>query len=61
MWNLKYNTDELIYKTESGSQRTDLWLPRGADRGTDWEFGINRHGTTKWINNKVLLCDTGRY
>ena len=31
MWNLKYDTNELIYKTEidSGTQRTDLWLPRG--------------------------------
>ena len=31
MWNLKYDTNELIYKTEADSQtqRTDLWLPRG--------------------------------
>ena len=30
MWNLKYNTNEPIYKTETDSQiqRTDLWLPR---------------------------------
>ena len=30
MWNLKYNTNELIYETETDSQiqRTDLWLPR---------------------------------
>ena len=30
MWNLKYETNELIYKTETDSQtqRTDLWLPR---------------------------------
>ena len=29
-WNLKYETNELIYKTETDSQtqRTDLWLPR---------------------------------
>ena len=28
MWNLKYETDELIYKTETDSQtcRIDLWL-----------------------------------
>ena len=41
MWNLKYDTNELIYKTETDSQtqRTDLWLPRG---GMDWEFGISR-------------------
>ena len=33
MWNLKYETNELIYKTETDSQtqRTDLWLPRGRE------------------------------
>ena len=31
MWNLKYDTNELIYKTEAESQtqRTNLWLPGG--------------------------------
>ena len=31
MWNLKSNTNEHIYKTQtlSQTQRTDLWLPRG--------------------------------
>ena len=39
MWNLKYDTNELIYETE-----TDLWLPRGrgSGGGMDWEFGISR-------------------
>ena len=34
MWNLKYDSNELIYKTETDSQtqRTDLWLPRGRGR-----------------------------
>ena len=27
-WNLKYDTNELIYETETDSERTDLWLPR---------------------------------
>ena len=27
MWNLKYDTNDLIKQTDS--QRTDLWLPRG--------------------------------
>ena len=29
MWNLKYDTNELIYETETDSQtwRTDLWFP----------------------------------
>ena len=43
MWNLKYDTNELIYKAEieSQTQRTDLWLPRGRHGrgGVDWEFG----------------------
>ena len=31
MWNLKYNTNEHIYETETDSQtqRTDLWLTKG--------------------------------
>ena len=31
MWNLKYDTNELIYKTETDSQtqKTNLWLPKG--------------------------------
>ena len=33
MWNLKYDTDELIYKAEMDSQAqgTDLWLSRGRE------------------------------
>ena len=36
-WNLKHNTEELIYNTETGSQtwRTALWLPSG--RGLERE------------------------
>ena len=31
MWNLKYSTNEPLYKKETDSQtyRTDLWLPSG--------------------------------
>ena len=43
VWNLKYDTNELIYKTETVSQtwRTDWWWPRGRGHGggMDWEFG----------------------
>ena len=46
MWNLKYGTNELTYKTETDSQtqRTNVWLPRRWRGGgeTDWEFGISR-------------------
>ena len=35
MWNLKYDTNEHIYETETYSEmkRTDLWLSRGRK---DW-------------------------
>ena len=35
MWNLKYDRNELIYETETDSQTqgTDLWLPRGRECG----------------------------
>ena len=46
MWNLKYDRNELIYETDSQTQRTGLWLPRwageGRGGGMDWEFGISR-------------------
>ena len=35
MWNLKYDTDEPIYKTATDSQiqKTSLWLPKGKQAG----------------------------
>ena len=45
VWNLNYDTSELIYETETDSQtqRADLWLPGGgAGGGKDWEVGISR-------------------
>ena len=33
MWNLKYDTKELIYETKSQTCRTDLWLPTGKGMG----------------------------
>ena len=47
MWNLKYDKNEHIYKTDIDSQiqRTDLWLPRGGQDGVgkDWEFGVDMY------------------
>ena len=42
MWNLKYDTNELIYKTETESQteRVDLYLPRGRGMGEGWSGSI---------------------
>ena len=56
-----------MYKTETDSQaqRTDLWLPRGrrGGGGKDWGFGVSRCKLfyMGWINNKVLLYNTGNY
>ena len=38
MWKLKYGTNEPIYKTETDSwtERTDLWLPRGRGEEEGW-------------------------
>ena len=65
MWNLKYDTNEHIYETETDSEtwRTDLCLPRWGGGGKDWEFGISRCKLLYigWINSKVLLYSTGNY
>ena len=49
MWNLKSDTNELIYKTESDSQtqRTNLWLPQRRVGGRD-RLGF-------WIDMYTLL------
>ena len=67
MWNLKYDTNELIYnlfiETDSETQKTDLRLPKGKGGGgwINQEFGISRHKLLyiKQINNKVLLYSIG--
>ena len=33
MWNLTNNTNESIYKKEKETQKTNLWLPKGKERG----------------------------
>ena len=66
MWNLKSDTNELIYKREIDSQRqkTNLWLPKGiAGGGGGWEkinqkFGIKIYTllNIKQVNNKDLIA-----
>ena len=66
MWNLKYDTNEHIYKT---NRLTDienrLVVAKGeeGEGGMDWEFGVSRCKRLyrEWINNKVLLYSTGNY
>ena len=40
MWNLKYDTNELIYKTDSQTQKTNLWLPKEKWGGERDELGV---------------------
>ena len=65
MWNLKYDTNELIYKieTESQTENRHVIAKAGGRGGMDLEFGISRCKLLyiEWINNKVLLCSTGNY
>ena len=45
MWNLKYDRNGLIHKTETDSQNREQtcgWLLKGEARGMDWEFGLSR-------------------
>ena len=64
-WNLKYDTNELIYKTETESQiqRMKLWLTKGkgGKEGINKEFGISRYKILyiKQIKSKDLLYNTG--
>ena len=53
MWNLKYNTSELIYETETDSQtwRTDLWLLRGRGGGEEWIGSLGLADTNYYIQN----------
>ena len=43
MWHLKYDTNECIYETEteSGTQRTDRWLPRGKEMAEGWTGSLD--------------------
>ena len=50
MWNLKYGTNESICRTETDSQtqKTNLWLPRGRREGVD---GLGLVDTNYYIQN----------
>ena len=65
-WNLKDNTSQHICekKTDSETQRTDLWLSRGREGRVrkEWEFGISRGTLLSFQFSSVTqscpaLCD----
>ena len=61
----KKDTNELIYKTETNSQtqKTNLWLPKGKVGVRGQDFGINIYTLLyiKQTTNKDLLYSTGNY
>ena len=64
MWNLKYDTNELIYETERDSEnRLVVAKGEGVWGGMEWEFGVSRCKLLyrEWINSKVLLYSTEKY
>ena len=40
MWNVKYDTNELIYEPETIPQRADLWLTKGTSRQETEGWGV---------------------
>ena len=57
MWNLNYDTSELIYRTETDSQRIDLRLPKGRRVRDGWIGSLGLADANYCIENvnKVLL------
>ena len=66
MWNLKYDTNEPVYKTELARRHREQTCGcqgGGGRGGMDWELEIHRRKLLyrEWVNNKVLLHSTGNY
>ena len=53
MWNLKHDTNEPTYATETDSltKRTDLWLPRGRGVGEGWSGNLGLADANYYIEN----------
>lgn len=52
--NLKLDTNELLYETETDSQKskTDLWSPRVGGAGEGWTGGLQLAGTNYYTENE---------
>ena len=65
MWNIKYDTSDLVSMKQKHRQREQTgcqevgWVGGGMNQG----FGVSRCKLVYigWINNKVLLYSTGNY
>ena len=61
---MKYGLKEPNYKTDSQTERTDMWLARGlGESRMEWEFEISRCKLLhlEWVRNEVLLYSPGNY
>ena len=65
MWNLKNNTNESLYNTETDTENKSMVTERERENGerTDQEYGTHRLKTSihEWIRNKDSLHRTGDY
>ena len=65
IWNLKYDTNELIYETVANSQTENkLLVDKGVGVGEGWigSLGLaDAHSYIEQTNNKILLYSTGNY
>ena len=66
MWNIKYDTSELIYETDRNTDiENRLWLPRGRrarkGRSGSFELACANYAYIEWIKSKSLLYSTGNY
>lgn len=54
VWNLKYDTNAPTDQTETDSktERTDLWLPRGVGEG--WSGRLELTDTSYYIQKRIL-------
>ena len=63
MWNLKYDTNELISETEADSDLENrlVIVQEKEFRGRmEWEAGVSSYRLlyTEWMNNKIILYRT---
>ena len=63
MWNLKYDINEFIFKTEIDSLTQNLWLPKGkgAGGGTNQQIQITVYKIDKQQGPTVLHRNYGQY
>ena len=68
MWNLKYDTNEPIYKaeTDSQTQRTDSWLPMGSVWWEGWTWNLwlvdeNYYMQNGWTTRSYCIAQGSIY